>query len=110
MANNFIGMVHSEYYGKDVYAYRCLECGKTIRRIRKTNNVRLCEYCLKQENKRKIKETNERNKQLLIANAREQRNKELAEIIEDLFKLEIKNSYDEGFNAALMQIHDKVMF
>ncbi len=103
-------MVWSEFYGKNVYAYSCIECGKTIRRVRKTNNVTRCEYCKKVETKRKIKEANERNKQLLISNAREQRNKELAEMIEDLYRTEIKNTYDEGFNAALMQIHDKVMF
>lgn len=36
--------------------------------------------------------------------------KRIAEIIEDLYKPDMKNSYDEGFNAALMVIHDKVMF
>lgn len=36
--------------------------------------------------------------------------KRIAEIIEDMFKSEARNSYDEGFNAALRAIHDQIMF
>lgn len=36
--------------------------------------------------------------------------KRIAEIIEDMFKPEARNSYDEGFNEALRAIHDQIMF
>ena len=36
--------------------------------------------------------------------------KRIAEIVEEMFKPEARNSYDEGFNAALRAIHDQIMF
>lgn len=108
--NNYIGLMYSEVYGREMHAYRCIDCGKAFHRYKRNAKVKRCAHCSKQNTTLKIREANEKKKQMIIADAREQRNKELAEIIEDLFKPEIKSSYDEGFNAALMQIHDKVMF
>lgn len=110
MGNNYIGLMYSEVYGRQVHAYKCIECGKIFHRIRKETRAKKCMYCTKEDNAKKIREANERKYQLIVSEAREQRSKELAEIIEDMYRPEIKNSYDEGFNAALMLLHDKVMF
>lgn len=40
----------------------------------------------------------------------EQRNKEIAEIIEEKYVVSPQNEYSKGYNKALQDIHDKIMF
>lgn len=107
--DNYLGLLYSDVYEREMHAYKCIKCGKVFHRHRKDKRNKKCILCQENDAKQKILETNEKKKLLIISDARLQRDKEIAEQIEDLYKNDIRGRYDEGFNAALMLVHDLVM-